>query len=65
MRMWKRQLIRFLIFAVLAIGCWLVSCTTSQLASYEKSVDSRSIEGYAKDTNGNPQGGLKYTVHYR
>ncbi len=61
MKMWQRQLLRFLIFAVLIIGCWLASCTSTQLASYEKSVDSRSIEGYAKDG----QGGVKYTVHYR
>jgi hypothetical protein len=26
MKMWKRQLLRFGIFAVLAIGCWLISC---------------------------------------
>lgn len=61
MKMWQRQLLRFLIFAGLAISCWLVSCTTAQIAQYEKSVDSRSIEGYAKDG----RGGVKYTVHYK
>ncbi len=56
----------FAIF-VIALGIVLLisGCTSTQLANYEKSVDSRSIEGYAKDSNGNPQGGVKYTVHYR
>jgi hypothetical protein len=40
---------------------FLGGCTTAQLAQYEKSVDSRSVEGYTKDG----QGGIKYTVHYR
>ena len=44
----------------------LVGCTSTQLAQYEKSVDSRSIEGYAKEgSSGGQQGGIKYTVHYR
>jgi hypothetical protein len=30
MKMWKRQLLRFLIFAVLAIGCLLISCSDTQ-----------------------------------
>jgi hypothetical protein len=51
--------------ALVVIAVTFCGCTGTQLANYEKSVDSRSIEGYAKDSNGNPQGGLKYTVHYR
>jgi hypothetical protein len=44
----------------------LTGCTTAQLAQYEKGVDSRSIEGYAKEgSSGGQQGGIKYTVHYR
>lgn len=44
----------------------LTGCTTAQLAQYEKGVDSRSIEGYAKEgPSGGQQGGVKYTVHYR
>ena len=44
----------------------LVGCSSTQLAQYEKSVDSRSIEGYAKEgSSGGQQGGIKYTVHYR
>ncbi len=56
----------FAVIIYLTVLAVLISgCTSTQLANYEKSVDSRSIEGYAKDSNGNPQGGVKYTVHYR
>ncbi len=48
-----------ILLIVAAIFC--SGCTSTQLANYEKSVDSRSIEGYAKDTGV----GAKYTVHYR
>ena len=44
----------------------LCGCTTAQIAAYQKGVDSRSIEGYAKEgPSGGQQGGIKYTVHYK
>ncbi len=56
--LWVAILAAVLLAIVCFDGC-------SGLAAYEKTVDSRSIEGYAKDSNGRPQGGVKYTVHYR
>ncbi len=56
--LWVAILAAILLAIVCFDGC-------SELAAYEKTVDSRSIEGYAKDNDGNPQGGVKYTVHYR
>jgi len=48
------------------IALLLSGCTAAQLAQYQKGVDSRSIEGYAKEgPSGGQQGGIKYTVHYR
>ncbi len=55
----------YVLITLVSLAVYLTGCTSTQLANYEKSVDSRSIEGYAKDSNGNPQGGVKYTVHYR
>lgn len=54
-------MIKLLVAALLLSGC-----TAEQLAQYQKGVDSRSIEGYAKEgPSGGQQGGIKYTVHYK
>ncbi len=49
------------LISLTVIALLLSGCTSTQLASYERTVDSRSVEGYAKDTGV----GAKYTVHYR
>ena len=59
----KTTILLWCVIVLVIIVAALCGCT--DLAAYEKTVDSRSIEGYAKDSNGNPQGGVKYTVHYR
>lgn len=61
-RIWLAFAVIISILAVIAM-CSLSGC--ADFAAYEKTVDSRSVEGYAKDNNGNAQGGVKYTVHYR
>jgi hypothetical protein len=63
--MWQRQLLRFAIFAVLFFLYWLAGCSSTAFQKYESSVDSRSIEGYGKDSGNSASAGLKYTVHYK
>ncbi len=41
MKMWKRQLLRFAIFAVLAIGCWLTSCAAEK--QYLQSTQGKAV----------------------
>lgn len=65
---WQGELIRVLIILLLSIACWLVTpgCTNEQLAAYQSHVESRSVEGYGKEsTNGTTSGGVKYTVRYK
>lgn len=48
---------------LLSLSLLLVSCGAA--SSYQSTVSSRSVAGYAKDIDSDPTVGVRYQVNYR